>query len=86
MDKNRTTMAKKRYSFRKAYESVPFNMMKDVRSSLLKAMGIGSLVTFCVYKNKGVSPSKDVYDRVEEVFSSYGIDNCWEEIDPYNGR
>lgn len=80
MGTKRLTMAKKRYSFREAYECVPFCKMGDVRDSIKEALGISSNVTFCIYKNKGLTPSKDAYDRVEDIFSAMGIHNCWQEV------
>ena len=80
MGTKRLTIAKKRYSFRQAYEHVPFCKMNDVRDAIKEALGIGSNVTFSIYKNRGVSPSKDAYDRVEDIFNAMGIYDCWKQV------
>lgn len=86
MVEKKATMAKKRYSFRKAYERLPISEAKSVRNALCLAMGIKPEAnTWVIYKNFGFNPRLDVYLRVNAIFAEHGIEDCWEEV-PYNGR
>ena len=77
----KSTIAKKRYSFRKAYEKIPIYLAKEARRRLSDAMGINSINTWTVYKNQGFNPRLDVYLAVNRIFNEYGITDAWEEIE-----
>ena len=67
------TIAKKRYSFKKAYERVPLGQIESY-----SVFSINNRTSW-YNKLKGItSPSIEVVEAVETVFLKYGIENCWE--------
>ncbi|MCE8847482.1 hypothetical protein K0F00_02820 [Bacteroides fragilis] len=72
------TIAKKRYSFKKAYERVPLGQIEGLKKELYSVFSINNRTSW-YNKLKGItSPSIEVVEAVETVFLKYGIENCWE--------
>lgn len=75
--KKQTSIAKKRYSFKEAYEKVPFGKIESLKKDLYEVLHINNRTSWS-NKLKGiVSPSIEVVQGVEAVFRCYGIQNCW---------
>lgn len=76
MDKQ-VSIAKKRYSFKEAYEKVPFGKIESLKKDLYEALRINNRTSWA-NKLKGiVSPNIEIVQSVEAVFLQYGIKNCW---------
>ena len=77
------SIAKKRYSFKEAYEKVPFGQIENIRKELYAIFGINNRTSWN-NKLKGIaSPSIELVDAVTKVFEKYGITDCW-NITPIN--
>lgn len=73
----RPSIAKKRYSFKKAYESVPLGQIESLRKDLYAIFEINNRTSWS-NKLKGiVSPSVEIVEGVQSVFEKYGIIDCW---------
>lgn len=71
------SIAKKRYSFKAAYEMIPLGKINDLKQELCSVLGINNRTSWA-NKLKGiVSPSIEIVQGVENVFLRYGIKNCW---------
>lgn len=75
--KRHLSIAKKRYSFKKAYESVPLGKIESLRKDLYAILEINNRTSWS-NKLKGiVSPSVEIVEGVQSVFNKYGIRDCW---------
>lgn len=71
------SIAKKRYSFKNAYEMVPLGQINSLKQELHSVLGIRNRTSWS-NKLKGiVSPSIDIVEGVEAIFNRYGIVGCW---------
>lgn len=72
-----SSIAKKRYSFKEAFERVPFGKIDDLKKDLYEVFSINNRTSWS-NKLKGiVSPSIEIVQGVENVFLRYGIQDCW---------
>ena len=71
------TIAKKRYSFKKAYERVPLGQIESLKKELYSVFSINNRTSW-YNKLKGITSPSIVVEAVETVFLKYGIENCWE--------
>lgn len=74
-------IAKKRYSFLKAYGMIPISEAKIVKRELMNVLGMKAVGSWRNALSKGyISPTVDKYAGVVRVFKKYGITDCWEEV------
>ncbi len=74
-------IAKKRYSFKKAYGMVPLSLAKTVKAELMEALDIKHPVSWRNALSKGyISPKLESYISVTDIFKKYGITEPWEEV------
>lgn len=79
---NRTSeIAKKRYSFKKAYGMVPISLAKTVKAELMAALNIRHPGSWRNALSNGyISPSLDSFVAVSEIFKKYNISEAWEVV------
>ena len=72
-------IAKKRYSFKKAYGMVPLSQAKRVKSELMAVLQLKHPGSWRNALNKGyISPRLESYIAVNDIFKKYNILEPWE--------
>ncbi|ERI81467.1 hypothetical protein HMPREF1981_03231 [Bacteroides pyogenes F0041] len=72
------SIAKKRYSFKKAFEMIPLGQANSLKADLWNVLNIRNRTSW-YNKLRGItSPSVEIVEAVSAVFKRYGIENCWE--------
>lgn len=75
--KKQLSIAKKRYSFKEAFEKVPFGRIDDLKKDLYEVFNINNRTSWSNKLKGVVSPSIEIVQGVEAVFLRYGIQDCW---------
>jgi hypothetical protein len=77
---NKTTsaIAKKRYSFKKGYRQISLADKDKLKADLFSVLNNPSRTYFSKKLNGGIIDiSVTLYDAITDVFSKYGITDCW---------
>lgn len=64
-------------AFRKGIRQMRMGDWPEAKVRLMSALGINNNVSFIRYADGKTSMTVDKYNAVAEVFSSYGIKDCW---------
>jgi hypothetical protein len=67
------------FSFKKGWQQLPANKMKEVRASIMEALGIKGTMTWYNRLNGDVEPRKSEAEKIEDIFYLYGITEVWGE-------
>lgn len=66
------------YSFKKGWEQLPIGKMKEARSRIMEALAINTRMAFLTRLNGKVEPKVTEYQKLIEIFKSYGITEIWD--------
>ena len=74
-----TTIAKKRYSFRKGYLKVSLEEKNNLRKELMDILGISRLTYFSTILNSGITDiSLPKYELINQAFARRNITDVWD--------
>lgn len=65
--------SQKKWSFKEAFHSLPFNEMQDVRREIEEAVGIKNSVVWYNRLNGTVEPKASEYIAITRIFAKRGI-------------
>lgn len=68
----------KKYSFRKGYNQVPAGKQGEVRSAIIRSLGIAQSAFYSRLRGE-VEPKVSEYRAIEAIFKKYGITDIWGE-------
>lgn len=75
----KTTIAKKRYSFKKGYLQVPIGEKGKVQEELKHVLGISGRTYFSTILNSGIADiSLSKYEAINQAFARRNITDVWD--------
>lgn len=77
---NKTTsaIAKKRYSFKKGYQQISLADKDKLKADLFFVLNNPSRTYFSKKLNSGIIDiSVTLYEAITDIFTKYGITDCW---------